>query len=131
MDIIRIRQLKLDVYLGVYDWEQENARPVFIDLELSVDLARAAKSDALADTVDYAALADEIRRRTSSSAAAAPRRYALIEKLAGDIADICLAFDTRVASAQVTVGKPGAVQGAETVEVEIIRTRQETHAEIH
>ena len=130
MDIIRIRQLKLDVYLGVYDWEQENARPVFVDIELSADLARAAESDALADTVDYAALADEIRRRTSSSDAA-PRRYALIEKLAGDIADICLAFDTRVASAQVTVGKPGAVQGAETVEVEIIRTRQETHAEIH
>lgn len=130
MDIIRIRQLKLDVYLGVYDWEQENARPVFVDIELSADLARAAESDALADTVDYAALTDEIRRRTSSSDTA-PRRYALIEKLAGDIADICLAFDTRVASAHVTVGKPGAVQGAETVEVEIIRTRQETHAEIH
>ena len=118
MDFIRIRKLQLSVYLGVYAKEQEAPRPVVADIELGLDLSRAAASDALADTVDYAALADAIRVRC-----AAPRRYALVERLAGEIADICLGFDPRIESVRVTVGKPGAIIDTETVEVELLRRR--------
>ena len=50
-------------------------------------------------------------------------RFALVERLAGEIAGICLGFDPRIESVRVTVGKPGAIIGAETVEVELFRRR--------
>ena len=126
MDLIRIRKLQLPVYLGVYAKEQLMPRTVVADIELGLDLSRAAASDALADTVDYDALSRTIRSVCSADATPAgsdPRRFALVERLAGEIADICLGFDERIESVRVTVGKPGAVTGAETVEVELFRRR--------
>ena len=126
MDYIRIRKLQLSVYLGVYDKEQLAPRPVVADIELGLDLSRAAASDTLADTVDYDALSQTIRSVCSADAipiGCDPMRYALVEHLASDIADICLGFDPRIESVRVTVSKPGAVVGAETVEVEILRRR--------
>ena len=118
MDLIRIHKLQLSVFLGVYAEEQEAPRTAVADIELGLDLSRAAGSDALADTVDYDALSQTICVRC-----APPRRYALLERLAGDIADICLAFDPRIESVRITIGKPGAISAAETVEVEILRRR--------
>ena len=119
MDFIRIKHLQLSVFLGVYAEEQVAQRPAVADIELGLDLSHAASSDSLADTVDYDALSGAIRAKCC----APTRRYALVERLAGDIADICLAFDPRIESVHVTVGKPGAVAAADTVEVEILRRR--------
>ena len=118
MDFIRIHKLKLMVFLGVYAEEQEVPRTAVADIEFGLDLSHAAASDALADTVDYDTLSKTILTRC-----APPCRYALIERLADEIANLCLAFDPRIESARVTVGKSGAVAGAETVEVEIQRRR--------
>ena len=118
MDFIRVRKLQLSVYLGVRTEEQLAPRPVVVDIELGLDLSHAAASDALADTVDYDALSQSICARC-----APPRRFALVERLAGEIAGICLGFDPRIESVRVTVGKPGAIAGAETVEVELFRRR--------
>ena len=43
---------------GVLPEEQDRAQPFEVDLDLSVDLAPAGTSDRLADTVDYAGVAD-------------------------------------------------------------------------
>ena len=121
MDYVRIRKLQLSVFLGVYAEEQLAPRPVVADIELGLDLSRAAASDDLADTVDYDALTQAVR--AACCAGNPVKRYALVERLAGEIADICLAFDPRIETVRVTVGKPGAVAGAETVEAEIYRRR--------
>ena len=118
MDFIRVRKLQLSVFLGVYPDEQKAPRTTFVDIELGLDLSRAASTDALADTVDYDALSQSI-----CTHCAPPRRFALVERLAGEIADICLGFDPRIESVRATVGKPGAIIGAETVEVELFRRR--------
>ena len=126
MDFIRIRKLQLSVYLGVYAKEQLMPRPVVADIELGLDLSRAAASDALSDTVDYDVLSQSIRSVCSADATPTgcdPMHYALVERLAGEIADICLGFDERIESVRVTVGKPGALSCAETVEVELSRRR--------
>ena len=126
MDFIRFRKLQLSVYLGVYAKEQLMPRPVVADIELGLDLSRAAASDALSDTVDYDALSRAIRSVCSADATPIgcdPMRYALVESLASDIVDICIAFDARIESVRVTVGKPGAIIGSETVEIELFRRR--------
>ncbi len=126
MDYVRIRKLQLSVFLGVYPEEQVAPRPAVADIELGLDLSRAAASDSLKDTIDYDALSQVIRGLCSVDATPIgcdPMRFALVEHLAGEIADICLGFDPRIESVRVTVGKPGAIICAETVEVELFRRR--------
>lgn len=123
MDTIRIRNLKFNAFLGVFDWEQQAPRPVSVTAELRTDLKKAGESDNLADTVDYAALSRKIIGKCGTKQAT-PKRYALIERMAEDIASIALDFDKRITSVRIIVSKPGAVPEADNIEVEIERTRE-------
>ncbi len=110
--------IQLLAHIGVYPREKRAPQPVSIDLELQVDLIDAAKTDALAKTTDYAALADRVL------AVAAERHRHLIETLAYDIA-VAMLEAPRVLSACVTVHKPGAVPVARdtSVTLELVRER--------
>ena len=83
---------------GVLPEEKENPQPFAVDIELRVDLRPAGRSDDLADTVDYAAVSDAVSRVVSAE------RYALIERLAERIAEVCLT-DTRVTGVVVELRK--------------------------
>lgn len=104
LDQIHIRNLHLNVIIGVYPRERKNPQAVDVDLILRSDLRDAERSDQLADTVDYAALTDRIRK------AAARSKFRLLEALAGRIAALCLR-DPRIKAVDVTVTKPGALPG--------------------
>lgn len=122
LDKIRICGLELEVYLGVRDDEQAAPRTAIADIALEIDLSKAARTDDLADTVDYDALCRALREHCSPHQLdGSPRRYALVERLAGEIADTCLAFDGRIKAVEVTVGKPGAVANTRTIQIEIRR----------
>ena len=83
---------------GVLAEDQERAQPFRVDLELLVDLAPAGSTDALADTVDYGAVCDAVRRVVSAE------HHQLLERLAARIADVCRA-DERVLGVVVEVRK--------------------------
>jgi dihydroneopterin aldolase len=101
VDLISLTGLRVYGRHGVLPEERRDGQDFVIDVQLTVDTRGAAASDELADTVDYAILAD----RLAATVAGAPVN--LIETLASRLADACLA-DERVISAQVTVRKPGA-----------------------
>jgi dihydroneopterin aldolase len=98
MDRVLISGLRVLGVHGVLPEEQTRAQPFEIDLELSVDLVPAGATDALADTVDYAAVADAI------VAVVRDERYQLLERLATRIAEVARA-DDRVTGVVVTVRK--------------------------
>ena len=98
MDRVLISGLRVLGVHGVLPEEQARAQPFEIDLELAVDLAVAGASDALADTVDYAAVAD------AAVAVVRDESYRLLERLATRIAEVCRA-DGRVTAVVVTVRK--------------------------
>ena len=83
---------------GVLPEEQTRAQPFAVDLELTVDLEAAGRSDDLADTVDYGAVIDAVIRVVEQE------RYQLVERLAARIGEVCRE-DTRVTAAVVTVRK--------------------------
>lgn len=106
MDSIRLTGLRAWGRHGVLPREREVGQPFVVDVRLDLDLAAAASSDDLSDTVDYGALADDI-----AAIVAGPPRD-LIETVAGDIADRCM-VDPRVSAVEVTVHKPAApIHGA-------------------
>jgi dihydroneopterin aldolase len=86
---------------GVYDFEREQGQDFLVDVVLELDLAPAARSDDVADTVHYGELAERLVKIVAGEP------VNLIETLADRLADACLA-DDRVGAATVTVHKPGA-----------------------
>ena len=100
-DRIRLSGLRVRGRHGVYDFERADGQDFLIDAELELDLAPAAASDDVADTVHYGELAG----RLAEIIAGEPVN--LIETLAGRLADECLA-DRRVDAATITVHKPQA-----------------------
>ncbi len=85
----------------MFDHERRDGQDFVIDIIVWVDLAAAAASDDLADTLDYGRLA----QRAADVVAGPPRN--LIETVAGEIADDIMA-DARVHAVEVAVHKPAA-----------------------
>ena len=100
-DRIRLTGLRVRGRHGVYDFERAQGQDFVVDVELELDLARAAASDDVADTVHYGELAG----RLAEIVAGEPVN--LIETLAERLTSACLA-DGRVAATTVTVHKPSA-----------------------
>ena len=113
-DRLSLLGMALRAVVGVHPEERAAPRELEADVRLAVDLRAAGRSDDLADTIDYAALAERLR------AVAAGSGFRLLEALAEALAAEALA-DPRVAEAEVALRKPGAVPGA-LPEVRIVRT---------
>jgi len=103
---------------GVSDQERREPQPFEVDLTLRLDLSRPARTDELANTVNYSTLFELARQVVEE------RSFHLLEALAGAIAEAVLAAHP-VDDVEVRVRKPKApLPGAfETVEVRIRRTR--------
>lgn len=86
---------------GVYDFERAQGQDFVVDAVLELDLAPAARSDQVTDTVHYGELAGQL------VAVVTGEPVNLIETLADRLLDVCLA-DPRVTMATVTVHKPEA-----------------------
>lgn len=100
-DHIRLAGLRAFGRHGVYASERERGQEFVVDVELDVDVSRAAASDDVADTVDYGALADRLVEIVAGNP------VNLIETLAHRLAKVCLAV-AGVKAATITVHKPGA-----------------------
>jgi dihydroneopterin aldolase len=118
LDRVALRGLRGYGRHGVLPSERANGQPFLIDVELGLDTRRAAKSDDLTDTVDYACLADRVVALVEGEP------VNLIETLAERIAAMCLE-PAGVAQVQVTVHKPEApvTVAFEDVSVTIMRSR--------
>jgi dihydroneopterin aldolase len=100
-DRIELRGLTVRGNHGVFEHERRDGQDFVIDITVWIDLAAAAASDDLADTVDYGALA----QRAAEVVAGPPRN--LIETVAAEIADGVMA-DERLHAVEVVVHKPDA-----------------------
>ncbi len=100
-DRIELRGLTVRGHHGVFEHERRNGQDFVVDITVWIDLAAAAASDDLADTVDYGALA-----QLAADVVAGPPRN-LIETVAAEIADGVMA-DERLHAVEVVVHKPDA-----------------------
>jgi dihydroneopterin aldolase len=117
-DRITLRGMRFMGSHGVSAEERAAAQPIEVDLVLRLDLSTPARTDDLADTVNYATLFDLAREIVEE------RSFHLLEALAGAIGDAVLAAHP-VDDVEVRIRKPKApLPGAfEAVEVRIRRRR--------
>lgn len=114
MDIIFLGGLEVETIIGIYDWERVTKQTVIIDIEMSVDIEKAAQSDDIQYTVDYKAVARRITSFVESS------QFLLVEKLISEIARI-IRTEFGVAWVKVTLNKKGAISAASDVGIVIER----------
>lgn len=118
LDTIFIRGVEVSTIIGVYDWEQRQARPLILDLVLGMNLRAAAASDHLRDTVDYQGVTDALIRWSAAE------RVQLLETLAERLARK-LFDEYPIQTLKMTMNKPGAVSQAQAVGIEIERRRED------
>jgi dihydroneopterin aldolase len=108
--------LEVACVIGDRPEERRREQRLLVDVSLVCDLAAAAASDALRDTVDYAALAESIRQALRAA------RCHMIERAAACVARVCLA-DPRVREVRVRVEKAGCVPGLRAAAAVLTRNR--------
>ena len=116
MDIVYIRNLKIDAIIGIYEWEKRIKQQINVNLEMGWDNRKAAQSDDISDTLNYKAAANLVKQLVHKS------EFELVEALAENIASLLLE-NMNIPWIRVTLGKPRAVTGSEEVGVSIERTR--------
>lgn len=81
MDIVYIKDLRVDTVIGVFAWERQTKQTLVFDLELRIDCARAAASDEITDALDYGAVSQTVQEFVAQS------QFHLIETLAERVAE--------------------------------------------
>jgi dihydroneopterin aldolase len=118
MDIVYLKDLRIDTVIGIYSWERRVKQTIVFDIEMATDVAKAAASDAIDDALDYKAVAKRLMAFVGES------QFGLVETLAERVAEILL-NEFPVPWVRLRLNKQGAVHGVRDVGVVIERRRPE------
>lgn len=116
MDKVLIKDLVARGIIGIYDWERAKPQEILINIILYGDLTKAGETDNIEDSINYKTIAKQ------AQALAENCNRQTVEALAADIAATCLEV-IGVVKVKVRVEKPGAVRFANSVGVEIERSK--------
>jgi dihydroneopterin aldolase len=86
MDILFLRDFRLDLIIGIYEWERKTPQPVRLDLEIGLPHNKACDTDQVNDTIDYGAVAARVKDYLTN----APQPITLVESVAEHTARIVL-----------------------------------------
>ena len=114
MDIVYIRDLRIDTIIGIYDWEREVKQEVSFDLDMAADIRRAAQTDDIQYALNYKSIAKRIISFIQTS------EFLLVERMAEEVANIVL-VEFSVPWLRLRVSKPGALRGSQDVGIIIER----------
>jgi 7,8-dihydroneopterin aldolase/epimerase/oxygenase len=111
-----IRNLELDIEIGIYSHEHGKTQKVRLNVDMAVDDTPVTE-DRLESVVDYADITRKVRKLVAGG------HVALAETLAEKVAEICFE-DARVRMVRVRVEKLEALKNAESAGIEIERRRR-------
>lgn len=119
-DRLVFRRLELPCRVGALPGENDTPQPLWIGLELEADLERPGRTDRLADTVDYGAVAAAVRRVTGRE-----RPFQLLEAVAhGILQEVLSLAGVRAATVSVEKARPPLGGAVGTIAVEMRRERR-------
>ena len=95
---ISLTDLEVHYHVGVPDEERARPQRLLVTVEMESDFSKAAKTDSIADTIDYFAVSQRLLKFGEG------KSWKLIEKLATDICDMILS-EFRPQSVSVEVKK--------------------------
>jgi dihydroneopterin aldolase len=114
VDTIFLRDLRVRAIVGIWQWERRMPQVISIDLDMAVDIPRAAATDSIESTLDYKAVSRRVVAFVEQS------NFNLIETLAERVAGI-ITEEFRVPWVRVAIHKPWAIRGSRDVGIVIER----------
>jgi 7,8-dihydroneopterin aldolase/epimerase/oxygenase len=118
MDKIFIHALKTETIVGIFDWERQVKQTVVMDIEFSADIAKAALSDSIDDTLNYKGVAKRVLAFVEESS------FHLVETLAEHVAMLILE-EFGVSWVSLALSKPGAIRNSRDVGVMLERRQSD------
>lgn len=119
MDAIIIEGLKVDTVVGCFTWERQIIQPLMLDLTVHTSLQKAAESDALEDTLNYAQIC-EIAAQVIQQA-----QPKLIEHAAKLVLEQLFTTFEAIESIMITIRKPAIIAQANSVGIRLERHRND------
>jgi len=114
VDRIFLRDLRIQTVIGIWEWERRARQTVSLDLEMAADVRNAARSDSIDSNLNYRDIAKRLIAFVGDS------QFQLVESLAEAVAKIVVQ-EFGVPWVQVSIAKPGAIEGSREVGVVIER----------
>lgn len=125
LDEVRLENLEVRCVVGIYPREKVEPQPVIVNLMMFLDTRRAGRHVSLRDTIDYAAVAGEIRFVLEHS------HFRLLETAADALSHLLLAPGPKdqpraqPEALELQLKKPAALGGGTMASVTVRRTRAE------
>lgn len=119
LDRTFIKNLLVRGIIGINPEERVNQQDIVVNVTMWADTRQAGATDDVAYAVNYKTAAKAIIAHIQE------QEPLLVERLAADLARICMETSDLIQAVEMSVEKPGAVRFSESVGVSIFRTRAE------
>lgn len=119
LDRLLIKDLVVSGIVGINPEERVTPQDVLVNATLWVDTRKAAATDAIEDAVNYRTVTKAMIAHIEAG------EPMLVERLAAELAGICMGADERIEAVELSVEKPGALRHARSVGVSITRSRED------
>jgi dihydroneopterin aldolase len=116
MDKIFVKNLRVSGILGIHKHEQQTPQAIIVNAVVTADITAAAANDDILQTVNYSSMAKMIAKTIQSN------HFLTVEALITTLADQILE-DQHIHEVWLRVEKPDALADADSVGVEITRSR--------
>lgn len=117
MDIIFINDFRLEILLGVYNWERRTPQTVQFDLEIGITDTGRPRSDRIGETIDYSKVVARITSSLNDT------HFMLVERLAEHVAGLVMS-EFKSPWVRVSVTKLAAIKGVKRLGVTIERGKR-------
>jgi dihydroneopterin aldolase len=118
MDIIFIREFRVDAWVGIYEWEKQRAQTLEMEIDIGIPGNAVGRTDNIHDTVHYGDVVERIKRDL------AERRFKLLEALAEHVCAL-ITRDFKAPWVRLSVAKLGHVRNVRKVGVILERRRDD------
>ncbi|KAJ7288452.1 tetrahydrobiopterin biosynthesis enzymes-like protein [Mycena rebaudengoi] len=116
-DIIIVRDLRVNSTVGPDRWGKVRAQPILLSIHVEASLVDAGMSDNVVDSIHYGNLAKDCVKRVQDAV------FVNLYELAESVAQLALHMDSRVRAVDVQAHAKNQFLQAESLGVEIRRTR--------
>ncbi len=115
---ITLKELQYSLCIGVTEQERKHLQPVFIDLDLYLDITPAIQSQDITTTVNYSDVQKKIKEYLKE------KEYILVERLCDDIATLVFTSFPLLYKVRCTCWKPQALSSAKNIGVTVVKKRK-------
>jgi 7,8-dihydroneopterin aldolase/epimerase/oxygenase len=118
MDIIFIREFRVEAQVGIFEWEILGPQAVELEIEIGIPGSEAGRSDDIKHTIHYGLVVERVTEELAG------RRFKLLEALAEHVAAL-ITGEFRAPWVKVSVAKLGLIRGVKKVGITIERPSPE------